>query len=130
MELDAFTQALGIRQGRVRRAGEDAAHVLVLGDVEARRAHNLTAGDYIEWSQQVDLGPADIVRLRGSMTVPNDVPPGLAWELSIVIAGRKASSLVAVPGRAQRLDDMAAFAGNDAGRRVVAIRLELVSADG
>jgi hypothetical protein len=130
MELDAFTEALGKRQGRVRAPSERSAHLLVLGDVEARRVHNLTVGDYVEWSQDVDLGTDDVVRIRGTMTTPREVPSGLAWELSIMIDGRKAASLLAAPGRTQRLDDMAALATDAPGRREVALRLELVSVNG
>lgn len=128
MELDVFTEALGVRQGRVR-TDTDPSHVLVLGDLEARRVHDLKVGDYVEWKQEVDLGPDDLVRVRGSMTAPKDVPAGLAWELSITIEGRKVSRLHAVAGRVQRVDDLAAFAGDDVGRRTVGVRLELVSRD-
>lgn len=129
MELDAFTAALGKRQGRVRAPGESGAHLLVLGDVEARRARNLTVGDYVEWSQDVELRADEVVRIRGTMSTP-DVPPGLAWELSIMIDGRKAARLLAAPGRTQRLDDMVALATDALGSREVALRLELVSVNG
>jgi hypothetical protein len=127
MEVDAFTEALGTRQGRVRRG---TGHVLVLGDVEAGRVHALSVGDYVEWEQEVDLTGELVVRVQGSMVTPKDVPAGLAWEVSITVDDVKRARLVATPGRRQRIDDVAAYVGDLAGDHRVALRLELVSADG
>jgi hypothetical protein len=127
MELDAFTEALGTRQGRLRR---DGGHVLVLGDVEAHRVHELRVGDYVEWGQDVDLTDEVLVRVQGSLRTPKDVPPGFAWEVSFTVDGEKHARLVATPGRAQRADDMAASVAGMVGTHRVAVRLELVSADG
>jgi hypothetical protein len=127
MELDAFSEALGTRQGRLRR---DDSHVLVLGDAEADRIHTLSVGDYVEWEQDVNLTGEMLVRVRGSMRAPKEVPAGLRWEASITVDGEKRARLVATSGRTQRVDDMAAYVGGTVGRHRVAIRLELVSADG
>jgi hypothetical protein len=127
MELDAFTEALGVRHGRL---GRDDSHVLVLGDVEAHRLHALSIGDYVEWGQEVDLTGEVLIRVLGSMRAPKDVPAGFAWEVSITVDGVKRARLVARPGRMQRVDDMAAHVAGMIGSHRVAIRLELVSVDG
>ena len=127
MELDAFTEALGTRQGRLR---QDGGYVLVLGDVEPRRAHELSVGDYVEWRQDVDLTDEVVVRIQGSMRTPKDVPAGLAWEVSIIVDDITVARLIATPGRTQRVDDMAAYVASMVGEHRVAVRLELVSADG
>jgi hypothetical protein len=127
MELDAFTEALGTRQGQLRGT---AGHVLVLGDVEAKRFHALSVGDFVEWAQEVDLTGEVLVRLQGSMRTPKDLLPGLCWEVAITIDDVKRVRFWATPGRTHRLEDVAAYVGGMAGRHRVAIRLELVSADG
>ena len=130
MELDAFTEALGTRQGRLLIQSEPRTYALVLGDLVARRRQELTRGDFVEWGQEVDLTDEVLVGARGSLRVPSDMPPELGWEVSITVDGQKRACLLALPGRSQRLDDLAAFVGAETGRHVVAIRLELVSTDG
>src|SRR5690348_5785497 len=114
MELDAFTESLGSRQGRVR---QDVAgtYVLVLGDLQAHRVHNLTVGDFVEWAQDVDLTGEALVRVKGSLQVPSDVPLDMAWEVSITVNAIKRARLVASRGRTVRTDDLAAFVGDDIG---------------
>lgn len=123
MELDAFTEALGTRQGRVRQGDSP---VLVLGDIEARRVHALSEGDFVEWEQLVDLTNETLLRIQGGIATPTDLPDGWTWEVSLTVDGAKYARLRATPGRAQRVDDLTAYVRDLTGLHRVAVRLELV----
>jgi len=124
VELDAFTSDLGRSQGRV--LGSEGRPVLVLGDLQLRRVAELTPGDFVEAQQLIDLTAEHLVRARGSLRVPDDLPEGLAWEVSLTIDGVKRARLRARGGETKAIDDLAANVTRDRGVHTVAIRLELI----
>ena len=85
MELDAFTNRVGTGQGRL--GAPSGAFEFVLGDAEAGRFAALVPGDHTGLTQDVDLAGIDLIRLQGALQVPASLPAGLAWEVSIVVAG-------------------------------------------
>ncbi len=131
MELDAFSSRIGVGQGRVRPAGAAPAageYLFVLGEDEPGRWFQLAAGDRAEVSQQTDLTGVDVVRAHLTFRVPAGVPPGLAWEASLLVDGTKRARASCRPGRTRTLTDLAANVSKLSGVHVVAVRLELVGA--
>ena len=131
MELDAFTSRLGNGQGRLQPQGAIAPsgdHVFVLGDDEPGRFFELDAGDLAEVIQDTDLTSVDLVRAWLRLRVPSSLPPGLAWEVSIVIDGTKQARATCLPGRERQIEDLVANVSKLAGLHQVGVRLELVVA--
>lgn len=128
MELDAFTSRLGIGQGRVQpRAGAGSGEwAFVLGDDEAGRLFELSAGDHADVVQNTDLTGIDFVRAYLALRVPADVPPTLAWQAALIIDGTKLASFLARPGRTRTFTDLAANVSKLSGMHQVGVRLELV----
>jgi hypothetical protein len=120
MELTAFTSRLGEGQGRLEPG------VFVLGDDEPGRFFELALGDRVEVSQSVDLTSVVLVRSAVRLRVPESVPAGFAWEVSIIVDGAKYASLRARPGRERTVTDLAANVSKLAGVHVIGVRLELV----
>jgi len=127
MELDAFTSDLGRFQGRVPEPGGSRGAVLVLGDVRLRRGAELTVGDFVEAQQLVDLTDERIVRVRGSLSVPDNLVADLAWEVSLFIDSVKRASLRVCGGETKAIDDLAVNVSRERGMHTIAIRLELIS---
>jgi len=126
MELDAFTSDLGRSQGRVPAPGSDGGAVLVLGDLRLHRVAEVTPGDFVQAEQVVDLTDERIMRARGSLRVPEDLPAAIAWEVSLCIDGVKRASLRVRAGQTKAVDDLAANVTRDRGMHTLAIRLELI----
>jgi hypothetical protein len=131
MELDAFRSRLGLGQGRIKPQGAIAPsgdYVFVLGDDQPGRFFELAPGDSAEVVQDTDLTDVDLVRARLRLRVPASLPPGLAWEASLVVDGAKLARATCLPGRQRQLDDLAANASKLTGVHQVGVRLELVVA--
>ena len=128
MALTAFSSRLGISQGRLpSKNAPDGSHVFVLGDLEPGHFAELAPGDYVEVSQATDLTGVALVRVWVQLRVPDEVPPGLAWEVSLVVGGTKRASARGRPGRARELTDLAANTSKMSGMHTVAVRLGLVT---
>lgn len=126
MELDPFTSCLGDGQGLV--VAPDGEVRFVLGDMEPGRFFDLTVGDRIEVTQATDLSGVALVRAIVDLRVPLSVPPGLAWEASIVVDGAKYARTTCAPGRTRSITDLAANVSKLSGTHDVGVRLELVAA--
>lgn len=120
MELSAFTSRLGEGQGRL------GPGVFVLGDDESGRTFELARGDHVEVTQVVDLTGATLVRMSMRVRTPKRMPPGFAWEVSIVVDGVKYAGVTLRPGSERALDDLAANVSKLTGPHTVGVRLELV----
>jgi hypothetical protein len=120
MELTAFTSRLGEGQGRL------GPGVFVLGDDEPGRFFELAIGDHVEVTQAVDLTGVMLVRAAVRLHVPERMPAGFAWEVSIIVGGAKYASLRARLGRERTVTDLAANVSKLAGVHVIGVRLELV----
>nr|BDT32009.1 hypothetical protein MFMH1_16780 [Myxococcus sp. MH1] len=130
MALTAFTSRLGLGQGRIRpqRATPPSGEYLfVLGDEEPGRRFALAPGDYAEVTQAVDVTGVELVRAAVRLRVPSGVPPGLAWEASLVVGGMKYARCLGRPGRERLVTDLAANVSKLSGVHTVGVRLELVS---
>ena len=131
MTLTAFDYRIGLGQGRLQRYGSTPGSgdfVFVIGDtdVEPGRRYDLAPGDLGEVTQQVDLTGADLVRALLHLRVPDDVPAGLAWEVSITIDGAKTARATCRAGRDRTMTDLAANVSKLAGVHQVGVRLQLV----
>ena len=126
MELDAFTSRLGDGQGRVVTPSGEVR--FVLGDAEPGRFFDLVAGDRIEVTQSTDLTGVALVRAVLELRVPPGIPPGLAWEASVVVDGVKYARTTCAPGRTRSISDLAANVSRLSGAHDVGVRLELVVA--
>jgi hypothetical protein len=129
MELDAFTSRLGLGQGRVQPVtvppgGGDWA--FVLGEDEAARFFELSAGDHADVVQDTDLTGVDFVRTHLALRVPAGLPATLAWEASIIVDGAKLATFTAKPGRTRTFTDLAANVSKLSGLHQIGVRLELV----
>ena len=124
MELDAFTSRLGDGQGRVAVGGEVR---FVLGDTEPGRFFDVVAGDRVEVTQSTDLTGVALVRVLARLRAPKGVPPGLAWEVSVVVDGVKQARMTCAPGRSRSITDLAANVSKLTGLHDVGVRLELVT---
>ncbi|MCP3104534.1 hypothetical protein LZ198_37295 [Myxococcus sp. K15C18031901] len=130
MAVTAFTNRLGLGQGRIRpqrAAPASGEYLFVLGDEESGRRFELAPGDWAEVTQAVDVTGVDLVRAALRLRVPPCVPAGLAWEASLVVDGMKYARCLGRPGRERLVTDMAANVSKLAGVHTVGIRLELVS---
>jgi hypothetical protein len=125
MPLDAFTNRLGIEQGRL--VSEVGTVTFVLGSLTPGREHDLAPGDYVELVQRADLTHVDVVRVHASLRVP-EVPAGLAWELAIAIDGIRAASVRGWPGSTREVSDLGAPTSHLFGEHEVALRLALIEA--
>jgi len=129
MELTAFTSNLGRGQGRVETTdAPPRRYAFVLGDLEPGRAFELAPGDHAEVTQQADLTGADFVRATLRLRVPRSLPPGLAWEASILVDGQAKASFRVRSGRERVLRDLAASVSKLSGLHTVGVRLTLVTA--
>jgi uncharacterized protein YbjT (DUF2867 family) len=99
----------------------------VLGNLQLRQAAELTSGDFVEAQQLVDLTDERIVRARGSIHVPDDLPSAFAWEVSLSVDGDKRARLIVRGGQTKSIDDLAANVTGDRGLHMVAIRLEIIA---
>ena len=129
MELDAFTNRMGLGQGRIQPQGAIAPsgdYVFVLGDDEPGRFFELDAGDQAEVVQDTDLTSVDLVRAWLRLRVPAGLVVGLAWEASITVDGAKAARATCPAGRERVLTDLAANVSKLSGTHQVGVRLELV----
>ena len=120
MELTAFTSRLGRGQGRL------GPGVFVLGDDEPGRFFELEVGDRVEVSQSVDLTGVTLVRSVMRLRVPERLPPGFAWEASLVVDGVKYASVRSRADRERTVTDLAANVSKLAGVHVIGVRLEIV----
>lgn len=120
MELTAFTSRLGESQGRL------GPGVFVLGDDESGRTFELDRGDHVEVTQMVDLTGVTLVRTSTKVRTPTLMPPGFAWEVSIVVDGVKYASITLRAASERTLDDLAANVSKLTGQHAVGVRLELV----
>ena len=124
MDLDAFTSRLGDGQGRVVTPGGEVR--FLLGDAEPGRIFDLGVGDRIEVTQSTDLTGVALVRAVLELRVPPGIPPGLAWEASVVVDGVKYARTTCAPGRTRSTTDLAANVSKLNGAHEVGVRLELV----
>jgi hypothetical protein len=121
----AFTARLGAGQGRAPDG--KGGYAFVLGQAEPGWRADLEVGDFAEVRQDVDLTGAKLVRVRLRLRVPQNVPPGFAWQASLWVGGIRRASARAEPGRTRLLTDLAASVGALRGTHAVAVRLELVA---
>jgi hypothetical protein len=121
MERTAFTSRLGEGQGRL------STGVFILGDNEPGRFFELAVSDHVEVTQSVDVTDSALVRCAFKLRVPDVIPSGLAWEVSILVDGKKYASLRARAGRERIVTDLAANVSKLTGVHVVGVRLELVA---
>ena len=127
--LTAFQARLGIGQGRIAPANTappSGDHVFVLGDDEPGRVFELAPGDRAEVVQDTDLTGVDLVRANLRLRVPESLPSGLAWEVSIVVDGATMARATCPAGRERSLTDLAANVSKMSGMHQVGVRLELV----
>jgi hypothetical protein len=120
MQLTAFTSRLGEGQGRL------GPGVFVLGDDEPGRTFELALGDHVEVTQVVDLTGVTLLRTSMKVRTPTLMPPGFAWEVSIVVDGMKYAGVTLRPGSERALEDLAANVSKLTGQHTVGVRLELV----
>jgi hypothetical protein len=125
MDLDAFSSRLGDGQGRV--VAPDGEIRFVLGDTEPGRFFDLVVGDRIDVTQATDLTGVALVRAVLELRVPPGIPPGRAWEASVVVDGVKYAQTTCAPGRRRAITDLAANVSKLAGVHDVGVRLELVA---
>lgn len=129
MDLDAFTSRLGIGQGRVRPAHAPVPSgdsVFVLGEDEPGRFFEIEPGDHAEVTQDADVTDEDVVRAVLRLRVPRSLPPGLAWEASLLIDGTKVARATCKPGQTRVLTDLAANVSKFTGVHAIGVRLELL----
>lgn len=124
MELDAFTSRLGLGQGRV--VGASGEVTLVLGDLEPGRRAELFEGDRVEIVQPLDVTGVALVRAELHVRAPTEVPPDLAWEVSVLVDGAPAARVLLAPGRTRALRDLAANVSKLSGVHEAGVRLALV----
>lgn len=132
MTLDAFTARLGIDQARIARSDSQpgaGSHAFVLGSAHATR-HELTPGDYVEVSQDVDLTDETLVRVAGLATVPDEGGFGPQWEVSLRVDDEARASLRIASGRSRDLGDLGANVSRDQGVHRLAVRLQFVQEAG
>lgn len=130
MELDAFCARLGLGQGRItpaRAAPASGEYVFVLGEDELGRSYELGPGDHAEVVQDVDVTGVDLVRAHLRLRAPASLPPGLAWEVSLIVDGDKHARATCSQGRERVITDLAASVSKLSGVRQVGVRLELVA---
>lgn len=125
MELDAFTNRLGLGQGRLATAA--GGFEFILGDLEPGRWANLLPGDRVGVSQDVDLSATDLIRLQGVLRVPPSLPSGFAWEVSLLVDGATMGRTRGRAGRERVLTDVTANVSAFSGTHQVEVRLELVT---
>ncbi len=127
MALTAFTSRLGTSQGRIPLGGGTAGeYAFVLGDADAGRFVELSAGDFAQISQHTDLTGVSFVRVRLSLRVPKSTPIGLAWNATILIDGMRAATTSAASGQERAVTDLCANVSKLTGAHQVSVRLELV----
>lgn len=129
MELDAFTSRLGIGQGRVQPAHATAPSgdfVFVLGEDEPGRFFELEPGDHADVTQDADVTDEDVVRAVLRLRVSRSLPPGLAWEVSLLIDGTKVARATCKPGQTRVLTDLTANVSKLSGVHAIGVRLELL----
>jgi hypothetical protein len=126
MELDAFTSDLGRSQGRIALPTEPRTAVLVLGHLRPRHTARLRPGDHVQAEQEVNLSTERLLRTQGTLEVPHDLAPGLAWEVSLCVDGIKRARFMARAGEVKSIADLAVNIAQDEGLHVIALRLELV----
>ena len=124
MEFDAFTCRLGVEQGRLVQS--DGSVSFVLGARSAGRVFELASGDYAEIAQSADLSGTSLIRANMRISVPNSLPVGLAWEVSLLVDGTKRAKTRCVAGRSRAITDLAMNVSKLSGVHEVALRLELV----
>ena len=115
--MDAFDCRLGHGQGRMEGGG------FVLGGEDRRLFHELSPGDHAELVQQVDLTDADLVRMEGTIEVPEGGP---AWEVSVIVDGVKGTTRTVDAGGTRRLTDLCANVSKLTGVHEVGVRLEML----
>ncbi len=123
MELDAFTNRLGLGQGRL--PAPSGTFEFVLGDVEPGRWAALVVGDRVGLTQQANLTEVHLVRVRATLRVPASLPATLAWEASILVDGVKVASATCPRGRARQITDLVANVSRLDGLHTLEVRLEL-----
>jgi hypothetical protein len=123
--FDAFSARLGLSQGRIEEETED--HVFVLGDIEPGYFHDLEPGDRAEVVQETDLTDIHLVRTGLKMSVPENLPSSLTWEVSIIVDGTKRARATCPSGRAREITDLAANVSKMSGVHSVGVRLQLVA---
>ena len=128
--LDAFRSRLGVGQGRISPQGVEptaGTYLFVLGDDEPGRWFDLAPGDRAEVVQEIDLTAVDLVRAYLHLRVPASLPPGYAWEVSLIVDGEKRARASCGPGRSRTITDLAANVSKQIGIHTIGIRLQLVS---
>jgi hypothetical protein len=124
MELDAFTSALGVAQGRVTEPSGEVR--FVIGHLDAGQLFDLMPGDHAEVTQSIDVTTVAVVRVVVDVAVPAMLPPGLAWEVSITVDGIKRAAVRSVAGQRRRLRDLTTNVSKFFGVHTVGVRVELV----
>jgi hypothetical protein len=125
VELDAFTNRLGLGQGRL--PASSGTFEFVLGDTEPGRWATLVLGDRVGLTQEANLTDIDLVRVQATLRVPASLPAAVAWEASIVVDGVKFARATCSKGRARRLTDLVANVSRLTGVHALEVRLELVA---
>ena len=82
--------------------------------------------DRVQVLQTLDLTDVTLIRVTGEFRAPATMPPGLVWEVSIVVDGQKHATLRCEAGRHRVIRDLAANVAPFLGMHEVGVRLELV----
>jgi hypothetical protein len=120
-----FASALGEHQGRIERV--DGRAIFVLGASTPSLRGRLAVGDWVEVAQELDCTGIHLVRLAGTVRVPDESPPGATWVLSIRLPFERLTEWTLRPGT-RRLDDLAANVSRLVGVHRIAVRLALEAA--
>ncbi len=130
--LNAWSRALGTRQGRIIPAGwsaSDGSHVFVLGSDTAGDIADLHVSDYASIAQIAEIAAGTkvlrtVTRLRG----PSTMVVGLSWRFSLLIDDVELAFVELKTGKTFDKVDLAANVSKMSGTHKVELRVTLYRA--
>lgn len=130
--MDAFTRALGTKQGRIKPVGASPTqgdYVFCLGHDTPGHAEQINEGEFVEVFQNITFeAGTKLLRVSVNIRPPTAAPAGLKWRVSLRIDEVERAYQDLAPGGRTR---MRAFSANvsklGGGAHKVALRLQLVS---
>jgi hypothetical protein len=123
-DASLFEADAGVTQGRVV-AADGTAH-FVLGSADPAWLANVRVGDWVEVAQDLECTGLHLVRLRGTATVPAELPTGARSTLTIRTLTTVLTEVHLRPGT-RSLNDVAANISRLVGTHHLAVRLSLVA---